>query len=257
MNSSEYPILEYDPDSFAVVEPAATQSWHDAPAAAVACFLPEAVTRVFPDARELVHLPSLRPLWEVEPLGCRLGIFYPGQGAALAATTLERVLAGGARAVVACGGAGTVGGRLAPGQVVVIDAAVRHEGTSYHYLPPGREVRTSEAVITTLESVAAERGTAVVRGKAWTTDGVFRETAEKVRRRAAEGCVVVDMEAAALLAVAEFRKVRLGVYLAAGDDIAGPRPNESRWRQDLGLHDDLLRLSASAAVELWRGAVPQ
>ena len=70
------------------------------------------------------------------------------------------------------------------------------------------------------------------------------------RRRVEEGCLVVDMEAAALLAVGEFRHVPVGVYLSAGDDIAGSKPNESRWRKDVEIHANLLRLTVSAAIEL-------
>jgi hypothetical protein len=68
--------------------------------------------------------------------------------------------------------------------------------------------------------------------------------------RLEEGCLVVEMEAAALLAVGKFRHVPVGVYLSAGDDIAGSKPNESRWRKDLELHANLLRLAASAANQL-------
>ncbi len=250
MDLSQYPILEYDPDRSAVIEAAATQSWHDAPTVAVACFLPQVVPTVFPDARELVQLPSLLPLWEVIHDGHRLGVFYPGQGAPLAATTLERVIAGGCRAIVACGGAGTLGVEPHSGEIVIVDAAVRDEGTSFHYLPPAREVETNRAVIDLLESVARQRGATTRRGKTWTTDGLFRETLARVRQRVDEGCILVEMEAAALLAVGEFRDVPIGVYLSAGDEIAGPKPNESRWRQDVEMHADLLRLAASAAIQL-------
>jgi len=71
-----------------------------------------------------------------------------------------------------------------------------------------------------------------------------------VRRHVEEGCLVVDMEAAALLAVGEFRHVPVGVYLLAGDDIAGSKSNESRWRKDVEIHANLLRPTVSAAIEL-------
>jgi uridine phosphorylase len=222
----------------------------------VACFLPEAVARVFPAARIVVGLPSLLPLWEVVHEGQRLSIFYPGQGGPLAATTLERIIAGGCRAVVACGGAGTIAGALASGQLVIVTAAVRDEGTSFHYLPPGREVQASLAAVRTLQDAASDYKVGAVPGKAWTTDALFRQTPEKVERRAAEGCVVVDMEAASMLAVGEFRSVPVGVYLYAGDQIDGPRPNQIAWRQDRQAHDGLLRLAATAALRLAEATPP-
>jgi uridine phosphorylase len=224
----DVPLLEYDPVHQAVIDPLETQSWHDCPEVSVACFLPEAVARVFPTARNMVELPSLLPLWEVVHEGQRLGIFYPGQGEPLAATTLERVIAGGCRAVVARGGAGTIAGAVASGQVVIVDTAVRDEGTSFHYLPPGREVRASPAAIRSLQDAAGDRNASAVQGKAWTTDALFRQTSAKLARRAAEGCVVVDMEAASMLAVGEFRSVPVGVCLSAGDQIDRLRPGSQR-----------------------------
>ena len=58
-------------------------------------------------------------------------------------------------------------------------------------------------------------------GKTWTTDGFFRETKGKIARRTEEGCIAVDMECSAFLAVAKFRGVAFGQYLAAGDDVSG------------------------------------
>jgi uridine phosphorylase len=249
---SDVPLLEYDPDPEAVIAPRETQSWHDCPHASVACFLPEAVARVFPAARKLVALPSLLPLWEVVHEGKPVGVFYPGQGGPLAATTLERVIAGGCRAVVACGGAGTIAGTLAPGQLVIVNAAVRDEGTSYHYLPPGRQVQASPTAIRALREAASDQKAKAVQGKAWTTDALFRQTPAKFAQRAAEGCAVVDMEAASMLAVGQFRSIPVGVYLSAGDQIDGPQ--ESAWRQDRKAQDDLLRLAATAALRLAEAA---
>jgi uridine phosphorylase len=246
------PILEYDPDRAAIIDPAATQAWHDAPAAGVACFLHGAIPEVFPEARELVRLPSLLPLWEVRHRGRRVGVFYPGQGAALAATTLERVLAGGCKAVVACGGAGTIDRELESGQIVVVDAAVRDEGTSYHYLPAAREVRARPQTVAALDTAALRRGISTIRAKTWTTDGLFRQTPARLERRLREGCVLADMEAAALLAVGEFRNVPVGIYLSAGDQIVGPRPEQSSWRSNHEAHRALIRLAADAALDLSR-----
>ena len=60
-----------------------------------------------------------------------------------------------------------------------------------------------------------------VTGKTWTTDGLYRETRGKVDRRVAEGCLTVEMEAAAFFAVAAFRGVSFGQLLYAGDDLSG------------------------------------
>jgi hypothetical protein len=62
-------------------------------------------------------------------------VFHSGVGASLAVLHMEQAIAAGAGAFVACGGAGAVEPGMALGQVVVPTAAVRDEGTSFHYAP--------------------------------------------------------------------------------------------------------------------------
>lgn len=118
------PLLEFDPDREALFEPAATQAPVDAPELAVGCFLPEIIAAASGGASELMRLPSREPLLTIEWKGQRLGVFYPGQGAPLAAATLERVIAAGCRVIVFCGGAGALVSELALGDVVIPDAAL-------------------------------------------------------------------------------------------------------------------------------------
>ena len=67
----------------------------------------------------------------------------------------------------------------------------------------------------------------------------LRSVASQIEAHSVDPDPVVDMEAAALLAVGEFRHVPVGVYLSAGDDIAGSKPNESRRRKDVEIHANL------------------
>ena len=65
---------------------------------------------------------------------------------------------------------------IAAGHPLVITSAVRDEGTSYHYLPPAREVTANPLAVAVLETVLRERGLDYRTGKAWTTDAIYRET---------------------------------------------------------------------------------
>jgi Phosphorylase superfamily len=67
-------------------------------------------------------------LWEIEPLGVRLGVFHPGVGAPLAGAMLEQVIARGVRGVIACGAAGALVPELVMGHAVILTGAVRDEG---------------------------------------------------------------------------------------------------------------------------------
>ena len=112
--------------------------------------------------------------------------------------------------------------------MVVPTAAIRDEGTSYHYLaaagpsPVGAGGRGDPCD-------AARHGVPHVTGTTWTTDALYRETRDKVARRVAEGCLTVEMEAAAFFAVAAFRGVAFGQLLYAGDDLSGDGWDQRGW----------------------------
>jgi len=79
----------------------------------------------------------------------------------------------------------------------------------------------NEEVVNNLELVLQKHKVNYEIGKTWTTDAPYRETKGKIDQRRAEGCLTVDMECSALLAVAKFRRVEFGQYLAVGDDVSG------------------------------------
>ena len=170
------------------------------------------------------------PIYVLEDAGAEpVALAHPGVGAPLAAGRLEELIALGGRVFVAVGGAGALVPGLTVGHVIVPTAAIRDEGTSYHYLPAAREVAPTPAVLDAILAEVAERGVPFVTGKAWTTDAFYRETRAKVDRRVAEGCVAVEMEAAACFAVAAFRGVAFGQLLYAGDDLSGAEWDDRDW----------------------------
>ena len=182
--------------------------------------------------------------------GGPVAVVNPGVGAPLAAAALEEMIALGCRAFVACGGAGALTRTLELGDLVVVDSALRDEGTSYHYLPAARTVATSPAVVAALAAHLTAAGMPHTVGRTWTTDGIYRETKTRVARRVAEGCLTVEMEAAALLAVAAFRSVPLGYVLYAGDTLAGEEWDERAWTTQFAVRRQLFETAAAAAVTL-------
>jgi nucleoside phosphorylase len=88
-----------------------------------------------------------------------------------------------------------------------------------------------------------------VRGKTWTTDGIYRETRARMNRRKREGCVVVEMEAAAFFAVAHYRRVECAQILYGGDSLAGRRWNPRRWNRH-AVRERLFHLAAEACLRL-------
>ncbi len=250
----DYPILEFDPTREAVIEPGHHRRPIDAPEHVVVCFFQDVITRLSQEHRATVikHMKSElgpHPLFELEVEGHRLAVFHPGVGAPLAAGLLEEVIALGCTKFIACGGAGVLDGTIAVGHVVVPTVAVRDEGTSYHYLPPGREVEASPQAVAAIERVLQARGVAYVAGKTWTTDALYRETRSKVQRRRDEGCLTVEMEAAAFFAVAQFRGVQFGQLLYGGDDLSAEQWDSRGWTTH-SVRERLFWLAAEACLLL-------
>lgn len=253
--TGDAPILEFDPTPTAVIEPRVVIAPTDVPPHAVLCFFQDVIERVVDEhgGRVIDHLISevgRNPVYELVYDGRRLALVHPGVGAPLAAAFLEELIARGCRAFVACGGAGVLVPDVALGHAIVPTSAVRDEGTSYHYLPAAPEAfptaQAVEAVVATLERHRVPH----VLGKTWTTDAIYRETRAKADRRVAQGCLTVEMEAAAFFAVAAFRGVAFGQLLYAGDDLSGEAWDQRGWDEHAEGRDLLFRLAAESVLRL-------
>ncbi|OAH12491.1 uridine phosphorylase [Streptomyces jeddahensis] len=154
-----------------------------------------------------------------------------GIGGPAAASIAEEAIAAGARRVVSIGGAGGLCIGQVPGDVVVCDRAVRDEGVSHHYLQSERYVRPDMELTSRLIDAVKERGRRVQVGGTWTTDAVYRETREEVLSYRDEGVLTVEMEAASLAAVAQYRGVAFATGLVVMDSLA-----EESW-EPKGLAD--------------------
>ncbi|WP_026359929.1 nucleoside phosphorylase [Amycolatopsis nigrescens] len=163
-----------------------------------------------------------------------------GIGGPAAATTMEELIGAGVRRAVSIGGAGGLHPAQGIGDLVVCNGAVRDEGVSYHYLPPGeRYVYPNEELTARLLEAVEERAEHVVVGRTWTTDAPYRETREEVLHYRAEGVLTVEMEAASLAAVALHRGVAFATAFAVMDSLAG-----ETWRPEgLGHQDALTALN--------------
>lgn len=190
------------------------------------------------------------PLYEIEYRGQRLTFFHPGVGAPWSASLIEEVIAFGFRKFIACGGCGVLEQGMAVGYLVIVSSAIRDEGTLYHYMPPSREVRANEAAIGALVNALDKRQMPYVVGKTWTTDAPYRETPKKIARRREEGCLTVEMEAAGMMAVAEFRDVVVGQVLYGGDDLSGDEWDNRRWQSRAEIRKQLFWLYADVCLGL-------
>ena len=146
-----------------------------------------------------------------------VAVFQTGMGAPLAAAMMEELIARGAEKFVVFGSCGVLDTDLAEGHIIVPTEAYRDEGTSYHYQPPTDYIKIVGAPV--VAQTMEEMGAPFVSGRIWTTDALYRETKGKIAKRREEGCIAVDMECAALQAVASFRGCSLYQFVYAEDSL--------------------------------------
>lgn len=225
------------------------------PERTVLCFFQDVLKQLEDSGqlRVVHHLRSeigVNPVYAMEVDGHTISVVHPGVGAPLAAGFLEEMVAGGTKFVVAVGGAGALVPELALGHPLVVTEAVRDEGTSFHYLPPSRTVLADPHGVNVVTELLDELKVPHLTAKVWTTDALYRETRSRVDRRVAEGCVAVEMEAAAFMAVAHYRKIAFAQLLYAGDSLAGEVWDERNWWDHTDARVAMFDLAVQAVIRL-------
>jgi uridine phosphorylase len=260
----DYPILEYDGVTEAVLEPKRLfPEAANIPTRGVICFYQDVIDTLLKQRKiqqvsvqrqeRLLHpigAAAMRPIYEMTTKGKNILIFHPGVGSPVAAAMFEEVIALGCKNFISCGSAGALDKSIAIGHIIVPTVAVRDEGVSYHYLPPGREVSANKEGVVAIESVLKYYHCEYLLVKTWTTDAIYRETVARVQRRRAEGCLVVEMEAAALFAIAQFRGVQLAQILYCSDDVSNTDWNAHLWPAREATREKLFWLAVEACLKL-------
>jgi uridine phosphorylase len=152
--------------------------------------------------------------------GVRCGIVPRTIGGPYAVLVAEQLWAAGAKAIVGITSAGRVSPTLPLPSIVVVDEAVRDEGTSLHYAPASVTIATPTPRM--VAALARELGSVarhVRRGTAWTTDAPYRETAEQLRTWAGRGVLAVEMQAASLFAFAQARGANVAMVALVSNSV--------------------------------------
>lgn len=167
----------------------------------------------------------------------------PFIGAPYAAMLLENLIAWGARWIIFIGLCGGISQKVKIGDVVVPSSAWIDEGTSRHYTREwGTPAVPSENVVACIGKSLHNAGLAHHEGSVWTTDAVFRETPEKVKRYQGEGALAVEMETSALFTIARFRGIQLAAVHVVSDELS-----KMIWKP--GFRDDRFKKSCRAVRE--------
>lgn len=155
-----------------------------------------------------------------------------GIGAPVVATLMEELIAFGAKKFISIGEAGTLQKTLKIKDVVVCNRAIRDEGTSYHYLKHSKYAYASKELTKKIEECLQKLGQKYIVGTSWTIDAPYRETIAEAKQYQREGVATVEMEAAALFAVAKYRNVEIGAIFTISDSLA-----ELQWKPKFHLSE--------------------
>ncbi len=148
-------------------------------------------------------------MWEWKNDAARCGIIGAVVGGPFAVLVAEQLFACGCELLISITSAGQIADLGPPPYYILIDRALRDEGTSHHYLRPSTYAHADPALIALARAALGHFRTKVYIGPTWTTDAPFRETEAMIAARRAEGILAVEMESAALYAFAAARRRRV------------------------------------------------
>ena len=220
----DLPILEFDTNQTAVIDPTHEELDLKLPKKCVFAFLGDYIDEYAqkhhaPKVSEFISITKHYPIYILNHAGEDVVLCQAPMGAAPAAQILDWLIGYGVREIISAGSCGCLES-FPESTFLVPFKALRDEGTSYHYAPPSRFIEISEKSRTAIKETILEHGLHCQEVITWSTDGFFRETKEKVAYRKSEGCSVVEMECAALAACAAFRGAEWGMILYTADSLA-------------------------------------
>lgn len=165
-----------------------------------------------------------------------------GIGAPVIASLAEEMIAWGVKRFVILSWGGALQPNLNSGDIVIADKAIRDEGVSQHYFPAGKFIHADPSLTQKLQSLLASAAI----GATWTTDAPYRETREEILKYQSEGVQTVEMEIAALFAVAGLRGVQSAAVIIMADRLAN-----LKWESpsDMGVINRSFKVAYSAAIQ--------
>jgi len=154
-----------------------------------------------------------------------------GMGAPAITALAEQMIAWGTKRLIVLSLSGGLQSDLEPGSIVLCNSAMRDEGTSYHYLPPARQVDATPRLVASIASALEKNRMPYSKGATWSTDAAYRETQPEADYFRSLGVKTVDMESAGLFAVGQVRGVETASIFLVGDKLT-----DTRWMLPSDMH---------------------
>ena len=161
--------------------------------------------------------------------GTKVSVTSTGIGCPSAAIALEELVRVGADTFIRVGTSGAIQPGTKSGELAIITGAIRDEGTSLHYMPPGFPAVANFDIVDALRRAAAVKQYAYRVGLTQSKDSFYGEVEPEHsgvtnrllnRWKAWEigGAICSEMEASALFIVASMLNVRAGGIMAMWGD---------------------------------------
>lgn len=250
-------LEQFDNNKVAVLNPGVFQKKLEGfPKTAMSIFSKELMTEI-EQKYELEKIAQINsetkdyPVYKINVEGVDLAIYQTPVGAAPAAISFEEMIMLGVKNLLLVGCCGCLDSEIEDCSIIIPTSALRDEGTSYHYIPASDEVELDAKCVNVIEKFIKSKKINYRKGKTWTTDGLYRETRDKVEMRKKQGAITVDMECSAMAAVAKFRGVNFGQLFYAADNL-GAEEYDARSTISKVISDDkkkIVPLALECALE--------
>lgn len=194
------------------------------------------------------------PIYLVNYQGIDVALFLSYVGAPGCIAIIESVFAMGVEKLIIFGTCGVLDSSIDDCAVIIPNIAMRDEGTSFHYQPSSDEIVVNPKYTDKFRNILKQNKLKYHVGKVWTTDGIYRETRDKVRLRKSQGCICVDMECSAVGALAKFREKDIFHFFYAADNLDCEKWDvRSLLNESNPLKKDIIaKVSMDLAVDIMR-----
>lgn len=219
----------YDSDLRTYIDPFKEASYYRAaqPLPSTLIYSPFIISK-FPRRTRTLKVKKLPRLYQgthFYSIGDHILYFQGTMGAPATVMFLETLIALGIKEVVFLGFAGAIQ-QISIGDKLLVTEAIRLEGTSYHYLPSHSLSVPSKGLRKKLDLFFSNKGISFVEGKVCSTDAPFRETFNLIEDLRQRQVLAIDMEVAAVFAIAAFRKINVSAVVIVSDEL-----RDGKWSQ--------------------------
>ncbi|MDE6725921.1 MAG: nucleoside phosphorylase [Ruminiclostridium sp.] len=224
-------LEEFDSSKSAVINPdMVVNRINDFPDVTVSCFshhLFKNLLEFFEPEQigESHSATGVIPIYKAEYKGKSFAMYQSYVGEPACGGIYEDIMAMGSKCLILLGNCGVLDKNIEDCGIIIPTKAIRDEGFSYHYAPPGDTIEVNTKYRELFKQVLKEFNYNYVEGTTWTIDACYRETRDKVNKRREQDAVCVEMECAGMQALCNFRGTDFFQFFYAGDNL-----DHSEWQ---------------------------